>query len=175
MKLNKILIALGLAGAFAGTALAATPAEISKSVTKSITLTAQINDAIFVSKPDGSTWYGTEELEPEDHKQLKFSKTLPIRIFSKAPGINVKLAQPLKLSNGHLEMSNAQVILTHAAGDETLAYGTQKAITQVVKTDGGYDEIHNLEISVDSPKQSGTQTTNGSYSGNLVMVFEPIP
>ncbi|WP_302053192.1 hypothetical protein [Achromobacter pestifer] len=44
-----------------------------------------------------------------------------------------------------------------------------------MKTDGGYDEIHNLEISVDSPKQSGTQTVNGSYSGNLVMVFEPIP
>ncbi len=175
MKLNKILIAMGLAGAVAGMAHAATPAEISKSVTKSITLTAQINDAIFVSKPDGSTWYGTEELEPADYRQLTFSKTLPIRIFSKAPGINVKLSQPLKMSNGHLEMTNAQVILTHAAGDQVLAYDKPNKITQAVQGNGGYDEIHNLEISVDSPQQANGQTTNGSYSGNLVMVFEPAP
>ena len=175
MKLNKILIALGLAGAFAGAAHAATPAEIKKSVTKSITLTAQINDAIFVSKPDGSTWYGTEELEPEDYKQEKFSKTLPIRVFTKNPDFSVKLAQPLKLSNGHLEMTDAQVLLTHAAGDAKLELGDAKKITQVVKTDTGYDEIHNLEISVTSPKNAGNQNTNGSYSGNLVMVFEPAP
>lgn len=173
MKLNKILIVMGLAGAFAGTAHAATAAETS--VTKTITLTAQINDAIFVSKPDGSTWYGTEELEPEDHTQQKFSKTLPIRIWSKNPGVKVKLSQPLKLSNGHLEMTNAQVILTQATGDETLEYGQPKTITQVVATNGGFDEIHNLEIKVNSPKQVGAQTTNGSYSGNLVMVFEPAP
>ncbi|MBC9908008.1 MULTISPECIES: fimbrial assembly protein [Achromobacter] len=173
MKLNKILIALGLAGAFAGVAHAATPAE--KTVTKSITLTAQINDAIFVSKPDGSTWYGTEELEPADYRQLTFSKTLPIRIFSKTAGINVKLSQPLKMSNGHLEMTNAQVILTHAAGDQVLAYDKPNKITQVVQGNGGFDEIHNLEISVDSPQQTNGQPTNGSYSGNLVMLFEPAP
>lgn len=168
MQLNKILLALGLAGALVGMAHAAP-------VSKSITLTAQINDAIFVSKPDGSTWYGTEALEPADYTQRKFSKTLPIRVWTKTANFNVSLSQPLKMSNGHYEMTGATVNFTHAGGETALEHGKPQKITQVVAGLNGFDEIHNLEISVNSPTQAAGDNTNGSYNGELVMLFETTP
>lgn len=169
MKLNKILFAIGLAAMVAGTANAA-------SVNKKITLTAQINDAIYVSKPDGSSWYGTEELEANNHTQTAFSKTLPIRVWTKEPNFNVSLAQALKISSGVYEMPNAKVKITHGGGEGEVEFGKDLKITQTVQGNGGFDEIHNLNISVDAPTQvAGGPSTNGSYSGDLVMLFEPAP
>ncbi|KVN28527.1 fimbrial assembly protein [Burkholderia pyrrocinia] len=170
MKLSKLVLALGITGALFGVAHTAQAEPVSKK----ITLTAQINDAIFVSKPDGSTWYGTEELDAADYKQAKFSKTLPVRVWSKNGEFNISLAQPLKLSSGYYEMKNAKVQLTSQSGDHEVKFGSQEKITQVNKTTDGFDDIHNLKIDVESPTQVGTQTTNGSYSGDLVMVFEPV-
>ncbi|MDS1138919.1 CS1 type fimbrial major subunit [Pusillimonas sp. SM2304] len=172
MKFNKILIALGVAGALIGAAQAApTPAN---TVVKKITLTAQIHDAIFVSKPDGSTWYGTEELEADDYKQRKFSKTLPIRVWTKGTEFNISLAQPLMMSNGHKQMKNASVKLTHAGGEGDVVVGTALKVAQTqLGGDGGTDEIHHLKISVDAP-DAAAGTDNGSYSGDLVMLFEPV-
>lgn len=169
MKLNKILIALGLAGALVGMAHAAP-------VSKTITLTAQINDAIFVSKPDGSTWYGTEELEAKDYKQEEFTKTLPIRVWSKVPAFRVSLAKPLQLSSGPYQMTNASVAITHVAGEKVLAFGTPQDIPQISSRNGGYDEQHDLKISVKAPTKPApnSPSTNGSYSGDLVLLFEPI-
>jgi hypothetical protein len=168
MKFSKIVLALGVTGALFGVAQTVQ----ADSVSKKITLTAQINDGIFVSKPDGSTWYGTEELDAADYTQAKFSKTLPIRVWTKNADFNVSLASALKMSNGHYEMKNAKVKLTSQSGDRDITSGVQK-ITQTVAGNGGFDEIHNLKIDVDAPTQAGTVSTNGSYSGDLVMVFEP--
>ncbi|RDS99995.1 fimbrial assembly protein, partial [Burkholderia contaminans] len=79
MKLSKLVLAMGVTTALFGMAHTAQADTVSKKVT----LTAQINDGIFVSKPDGSTWYGTEELEANDYTQTKFSKTLPVRVYTK--------------------------------------------------------------------------------------------
>ncbi|KML17022.1 CS1 type fimbrial major subunit [Burkholderia sp. LK4] len=168
MKLSKLVLALGMTTALFGMAHTAQ----AESVSKKITLTAQINDGIFVSKPDGSTWYGTEELEATDYTQAKFSKTLPVRVWTKNADFNVSLASALKMSNGHYEMKNAKVQLTSQAGDHDITTGVQK-VTQTVAGNGGFDEIHSLKINVDAPTQAGTQSTNGSYSGDLIMVFEP--
>lgn len=174
MKLNKILIALGLAGAFAGVAHAAP-------VTKTITLTAQIHDAIFVSKPDGSTWYGTEELDAKDYKQMEFSKTLPIRIWTKiASGVNVQLARPLQMSNGLYQMTDAKVTMSNSNGlaPVEVKFGTEGKIAQTTKAaDGSYDDLHDLKIFVKAPIKAANSTasTNGSYSGDLVLLFEPVP
>ncbi|RQV74575.1 CS1 type fimbrial major subunit [Burkholderia anthina] len=175
MKLNKIALALGMGAALFGMAQTA-QAQTAKldSVSKKITLTAQINDAMFVSKPDGSTWYGTEELNATDYKQKQFTKTLPIRIWTKNPDFNVSLAQELKMSSGKYEMKNAQVTLSSNGGDKAVAFGSTQKITQVAKTLDGYDEVHNLKIDVEAPDMIGTNSTNGSYSGDLVMVFEPV-
>jgi len=170
MKLNKLVLALGVTTALFGIAHTAQ----ADTVSKKITLTAQINDAIFVSKPDGSTWYSTEELNATDYTQSKFSKTLPVRVWTKNPDFNISLAQPLKMSNGNYEMKNAKVTIGSAAGAADVKFGATQKVTQVVSGNGGFDEIHNLNINVDAPTMVGTNSTNGSYSGDLVMVFEPV-
>ncbi|EDT44004.1 CS1 type fimbrial major subunit [Burkholderia ambifaria] len=170
MKLNKIVLALGMSAALFGMAQTAQ----ADTVSKKITLTAQINDAIFVSKPDGSTWYGTEELNATDYTQKKFTKTLPVRVWTKSPDFNVSLAQPLKLASGKYEMKNAQVTLSSNGGDAAVQFGAVQKVTQVTAGNGGFDEVHNLTINVDAPDIIGTNSTNGSYSGDLVMVFEPV-
>ena len=165
MNFKVALIALGLSTAMVGMVQAA-----DNTVSKKITLTAQINDALFVSKPDGSTWYGTEELEAADYTQKKFAKTLPVRVWSTNDEFNVSLAQPLKLTNGNYEMTNAVVDL----GDQAVTYGATLSVTQTTAGVGGYDQVHNLAISVDAPTKVGSVSTNGSYSGDLVMIFEPV-
>ncbi|KVS39330.1 fimbrial assembly protein [Burkholderia ubonensis] len=170
MKISKLVLAMSITGALFGIAHTAQ----ADTTSKKITLTAQINDGIFVSKPDGSTWYGTEELEANDYTQTKFSKTLPVRVWTKNPDFNISLAQPLKLSSGHYEMKNAKVALTSQAGESEVKFGAVQKITQTTAGNGGYDEIHNLKINVESPTQVGAVSTNGSYSGDLVMLFEPV-
>jgi len=170
MNISKLVLALGASAALFCIAHTAQADPVSKK----ITLTAQINDGIFVSKPDGSTWYGTEELEATDYTQAQFAKTLPVRLWTKNPELNVSLAQPLTLTNGQYEMKNPTVTLSSQAGDAEIKFGAQQKITQVVAGNGGYDEIHDLKIKVDAPQQAGTVSTGGSYSGDLVMVFEPV-
>lgn len=184
MKISQLILALGIGSVLVGAVNAAAlpTSTISKKITltanntvsKKITLTANINDVIFVSKPDGSSWYATEELDADDYKQQKFTKTLPIRIFTSGADFNASLAQPLKMSNGSYEMVDAKVFLSSAQGDKELSYGTTQKITQVVSTSDGYDDVHDVNISVSAPPKNGALSTNGSYSGDLVMLFEPI-
>lgn len=173
MKLSNIALIMAAAFLTAGAANAETKSE--SSVSKKITLTAQINDGIFVSKPDGSTWYNTEALEPDDYKQTHFSKVLPIRIWTKNPDFNVSLAKPLKMSSGYYEMLNPKVVLNTAQGDLDVVEAAPVKVTQTVTADGGFDAVYNLKIDVDAPPTAadGKPSINGSYSGDLVMLFEP--
>ncbi|MBN3787642.1 fimbrial assembly protein [Burkholderia sp. Ac-20353] len=161
-----------MTGVLVGVAHAAPKTD--NQVSKKITLTAQINDGIFVSKPDGSTWYSTEELQAEDYTQKKFNANLPVRVWTKNADFNISLAQPLKMSSGKYEMQNVKVSLSSQAGDKDVTFGTAQKITQVTSGNGGFDEIHDLKIAVDAPAQVGEVSTNGSYSGDLVMLFEPV-
>ncbi|PCE30089.1 hypothetical protein [Burkholderia ubonensis] len=43
---------------------------------------------------------------------------------------------------------------------------------RVEQGDGGFNEIHNLKISGDAPARNGTALANGSYGGDLVLLFE---
>ncbi|WP_321852129.1 CS1 type fimbrial major subunit [Burkholderia diffusa] len=170
MKLKQLVLALGVTSALFGIVNTAH----ADTVSKKITLTARIDDGIFVSKPDGSTWYSTEELQADDYTQTKFSKTLPVRVWSKNADFNISLAQPLKLSNGKYEMKNAAVTMSSNSGDAAVTFGTAQKITQTVAGNGGFDEIHDIKINVEAPTKVGTVSTSGSYSGDLVMVFEPL-
>ncbi len=171
MKIRKLVLALGASSALAGIAHAGQVST--EAVVKKITLTAHIGDSIFVSKPDGSTWYGTVELDADDYTQQTFNKTLPIRVWTKNPDFTVTLAHPLKLSNGSYEMANAQVVLTSAGGTSVVAPGATSKITQVKQAEGGFDEVHDLKIRVAAPARTGAASTNGSYGGDLVLLFEP--
>lgn len=174
MKLSNLALVMTAVLMAAGAANAATTPK--NTVSKKITLTAQINDAIFVSKPDGSTWYSTEELDADDYKQKHFSKVLPIRVWTKGTDFNISLAQPLKMSSGYYEMKNPTVTLSTPQGDLDVAFGTAQKVTQIVQTDDGYDAVYNLNVAVDAPEKADGDTaasTGGSYSGDLVMLFEP--
>lgn len=173
MKLTNIALIMAAAFLTVGAANAATKPD--NSVSKKITLTARINDGVFVSKPDGSTWYSTEELDADDYKQKHFSKVLPIRVWTKNPDFNVSLAQPLKMSSGNYEMLNPKVVLNTAQGDLDVVEAAPVKVTQTVATDDGFDAVYNLKIDVDAPPAAavGKPSTNGSYSGDLVLFFEP--
>ncbi|WP_175884051.1 CS1 type fimbrial major subunit [Burkholderia sp. BCC0044] len=172
MNLSKLVLALGASAALFGMAANTAHAD---SVSKKVTLTAQINDGIFVSKPDGSTWYSTEELQATDYTQTKFEKTLPVRVWTKGADFNISLAQPLQMTSGTYQMKNAKVMLSSAAGDKEVKFGAVQKITQTATGNSGFDEVHNLKINVDAPTMAaGGASTNGSYSGDLVMLFEPV-
>ena len=169
MKIKNIALAMAIAFSFAGLVHAANDATVSKK----IILTAQINDSIFVSKPDGSSWYETEELKATDYKQAHFSKVLPIRVWSKNADFNISLAQQLKMSNGNYEMLNPAVTLVTPQGNKPVKFGTSTKVTQVVAGTDGFDSVYDLKIDVDAPVKT-TASTNGSYSGELVMLFEAV-
>ncbi|CAM4094429.1 CS1 type fimbrial major subunit [Serratia silvae] len=170
MKFNKLTLMLGMS-LFIGSGVA--NAAPSNQIPKTIHLTAQINDSLFVSKPDGSSWYDVEEIKPVDYKQQKFAKTLPIRIWSKNESFKVTLAQPLKMSNGNYEMPNAKVTIDTSAGAKELATGTALEVKQTTKSGTEYDQVYNLNIAMDAPTAVDSRSTNGNYSGDLVMLFEP--
>ncbi|WP_322066307.1 CS1 type fimbrial major subunit [Burkholderia ubonensis] len=172
MKIGKLILTLCVSGVLAGIAHADQPST--QAVVKKIRLTAHIGDSIFVSRPDGSAWYDVVELIANDSTQKTFSKTLPIRVWTKTPDFIVTLARPLRLANGDAEMTNARVTLTAADGTSVVAPDTVRKVTQVRPgDDGGFDEIHNLKISANAPARNGAARANGSYSGDLVLLFEP--
>ncbi|OKP21417.1 CS1 type fimbrial major subunit [Serratia fonticola] len=171
MKFNQYALILGMGMFSCASAVHAAP---SNQVPKTIHLTAQISDSLFVSKPDGSSWYDVEEIKPVDYKQQQFTKTLPIRVWSKNESFKVTLAQPLKMSNGNYEMPNAKVTLDTGAGAKALTTGTASEIKQVTKSGTEYDQVYNLNITLDAPAVVNGLSTNGSYSGDLVMLFEPV-
>jgi hypothetical protein len=163
--MKKIILATLLAGAFVSVANAA------DTVSKKITLTAQISDSLFVSKADGSTWYTAEELDAKDYTQKSFTKTLPVRVWSKADSFNVRLAQPLTMTNAGMAMVNTKASWAQASGTTDLTTATNLNVKQVTAGPAGtdFDGVYDLTITADAP----ANPANGAYSGDLVMLFEP--
>lgn len=165
MNLSKIILVLCLGSTLVSMAHA-------DPISKKIMLTAQINDAIFVSKPDGSTWYSTEELYADNYKQTHFSRTLPVRVYSTKADFNVSLAQPLQMISGKLMLQNPSVVF----GASDFTHASQKITQTTPGADAGtFDQTYDLKIGVDGPTVAAGESRNGSYSGELVMLFEPAP
>lgn len=94
--MKKILLSV-----VAAAILSSTMANAAPGINKKISIVATINDAIFVSKPDGSTWYDTEELFASDRYQTTFaSNDLPVRIYSTTDKVDVTMVQPLTVVRG---------------------------------------------------------------------------
>jgi hypothetical protein len=145
-------------------------AHAADGVKKEITIVANINDAIFVSKPDGSTWYDKEELFAKDYTQTQFaSNDLPVRVYTTDTEVNVSLVQPLTVSR--FDGAQLSGVAVSFAG-KPLTVGAQTNVIQTTTAPGGYDNTYTLKITADAPTNA-TGTTNGSYQGDLVMMFEP--
>ncbi|NHV27018.1 hypothetical protein [Burkholderia sp. D-99] len=173
MKIGTRLAALVAWGALAGIAHAG-PAS-PQAVVKTITLTAHIGDSLFVSMPDNSA-YGVVELTATDGSQQALAATLPIRVRTTNPDINVTLLQPLRLSNGRDDLVNAKVVLTGSAGDAEIAADAARVLTLGKRgRDGfdGYDETRQVKISAHAPAASEAVPAHGSYHGDMVLIFEP--
>lgn len=148
-------------------------AQAADGVKKDITIVANINDAIFVSKPDGSTWYDKEELFAKDYTQTQFaSNDLPVRVYTTATDFSVSLVQPLTVARADgAELKN---VVINFAG-KPVVQGTPVDITQTTAMNGGYDNTYTLKINAEAPTIAAPGTTNGQYQGDLVMLFEPKP
>ncbi|WP_411705963.1 CS1 type fimbrial major subunit [Edaphovirga cremea] len=165
--MKKILLSV-VAAAILSTGMA----HAADGVEKKINLVATINDAIYVSKPDGKSWYTTEELYAKDYTQTEFaSNVLPVRIFSKAEKVAVSLVQAVVIhkDNG----AEFQNVVVNFAGAELPEPGNVTTITQTTSLNGGFDNIYDLQILADAPGASTVESNNGQYQGELVMLFEP--
>jgi hypothetical protein len=169
--MKKILLSV-VAAAILSTGMA----HAADGVEKKINLVATINDAIYVSKPDGKSWYTTEELYAKDYTQTEFaSNILPVRIFSKVADVNVSLVQAVVIhkDNG----AQFENVVVNFAGAELPATGSN-TVTQTTVANGGFDNIYNLQILANAPTMAVSDpadTNNGQYQGDLVMLFEPKP
>ena len=163
--MKKILLSV-VAAAILSTGMA----HAATGVKKEITIVANINDAIFVSKPDGSTWYDKEELFAKDYTQTEFaSNDLPVRVYTTDNEVNVSLVQPLTVTRADgAQLSNIAV----SFAGQAVAVGAQTKVTQTTVAPGGYDNTYTLKINAKAPTNA-TGSTNGSYQGDLVMMFEP--
>jgi hypothetical protein len=167
--MKKILLSV-VAAAILSTGMA----HAADGVEKKINLVATINDAIYVSKPDGKSWYTTEELYAKDYTQTEFaSNVLPVRIFSKAEEINVSLVQAVVIHKD--DGAQFQNVVVNFAGEALPEPGNVNTITQTTALNGGFDNIYDLQILADAPAASTIESNNGQYQGDLVMLFEPKP
>ncbi|MFC0227484.1 CS1 type fimbrial major subunit [Serratia aquatilis] len=150
--------------------LSAGMAHAATGVEKEITIVANINDAIFVSKPDGSTWYDKEELFAKDYTQTEFaSNDLPVRVYTTDNEVNVSLVQPLTINRA--DGAQLSDVVVNFAG-KAVVQGTALKVMQTTTAPGGYDNTYTLKINAKAPTNA-TGSTNGAYQGDLVMLFEP--
>ncbi|WP_199063797.1 hypothetical protein [Serratia sp. ASV30] len=55
-----------------------------------------------------------------------------------------------------------------------MATGASTEIKQTEKSGSEYDQVYNLNINLDAPVEANGLSTGGNYSGDLVMLFEPV-
>ncbi|WP_269503227.1 hypothetical protein [Burkholderia sp. IMCC1007] len=166
MKIHKHLAALAACGALTGLAHAGPTSP--QAVVKKITLTAHIGDSLFASKPDDSALNDVVELSATDRAPQIVGATLPIRVRTTGPDINVVLLQP---------MADTKIVLTDRAGSVDMVPGAGRAVRLMKRShDGfdGYDETRDLTISAPAPAVHGTAAPSGGrYPARVVLVFEP--
>lgn len=171
MRINKPLLTI-VGGLFFFSGMICAQ-EIHPSVTKTIKITANISDSIFVSRPDGGGWYDTVSLAATDGTQKSFAADIPVQVWTSTPGVNVSLVHPLDLTrtDAAYKMEQVNVKFGDGAGAGKDLSASQTFV-QKVKVGNGYQSVYHLQIKANSPTTADRATTQGLYTGDLIMLFE---
>ncbi|WP_063552479.1 hypothetical protein [Burkholderia territorii] len=172
MKIGKCIIAAAVCIAFTGIVHAGPTSP--QAVVKTIRLSARIDDSLFVSKPDTAAGFDVIELKPTGGARQTFGATVPVRIYTTNPDVHVALLQPLTLSNGRYDMTDTKVVLANDAGHAEIVGDGARTLTLAKPGVNGYDETRSLTVSASAPAAHGAVEVNGSYRGDLVLMFEPV-
>ncbi|WP_081893243.1 MULTISPECIES: CS1 type fimbrial major subunit [unclassified Serratia (in: enterobacteria)] len=145
-------------------------------VTKTIKITVNISDSIFVSRPDGGGWYNTVNLAATDGTQKSFAADLPVQVWTSTPGVNVTLVHPLDLTRTDaaykMEKVNVKFGDGGNSGKDLNAGNVSQTFAQNMKVGNGYQSVYHLQIKANSPTTADRAATQGYYTGDLVMLFE---
>lgn len=173
MRFDRCLAVIALCSTLTAVAHAGPVAP--QAVVKRVKLVAHIGDSLFVTKPD-QTAYGLVELTATGSSAQVLTATVPIRLRTTDPEVNVTLLQPLRLSNGRDDLANVKVVLKSNSDDVEIAANVGRALTigKLARDDfSGFDEVRQVKISAKAPEASGASPVYGSYRGNMVLIFEP--
>lgn len=153
--------------------------ETHPGVVKTIKITANISDSIFVSRPDGGGWYSTVSLAATDGTQKSFAADIPVQVWTTTPGVSVSLVHPLDLTRTDaaykMEQVNVKFGDGSGAGKDLGAGDASQTFVQKVKMGNGYQSVYHLQIKANSPTTADRAITQGDYTGDLVMLFEIPP
>ncbi|AHG22748.1 hypothetical protein Z042_10655 [Chania multitudinisentens RB-25] len=148
-------------------------------VVKTIRITANISDSIFVSRPEGGEWYDTVGLVATDGRQRSFTANIPIQVWTTTQGVNVSLVHPLDITrtDAVYKMEKVGVRFGDAgsAGKELGVGHATQTFTQKLKVGNGYQSVYQVQIKADAPAARNDVSTQGYYTGDLVMLFEIPP
>jgi hypothetical protein len=148
-------------------------------VTKTIKIIANISDSIFVSRPDGGGWYDTVSLLATDGTQKSFAADIPVQVWTSTPGVSVSLVHPLDLIRTDaaykMERVNVKFGDGGSTGKDLSASSVSQTFVQKTKIGNGYQSVYYLQIKANSPTNADRATTQGLYTGDLVMLFEIPP
>lgn len=177
MHINKPLLAIvGGLFLFSGMSYAQ---ETPSGVMKTIKITANISDSIFVSRPGGSGWYNTVSLAATDGTQKSFAADIPLQVWTSTPGVDVSLVHPLDLTRTDAAYKMEQVKVKFgdgsSAGKDLGVDHASQTFVQKIKVGNGYQGVYHLQINANSPTTADRTATQGYYTGDLVMLFEIPP
>lgn len=173
MRFDQCLAVIGLCSALSAVAHADPAAP--QAVVKRIKLVAHIGDSLFVTKLDHAP-YDVVELTATGNSGQMMTATVPIHLRTTDPDVNVTLLQPLRLSNGRDDLTNAKVMLKGKSGDVEIVANTARVIAMGKPASDdfvGFDEVHQVKISAKAPAASEPSPVSRSYRGDVVLIFEP--
>jgi len=164
MKMNKILLALGLTVAAATSVYAAPPAGAGINVEKDIAVSAVIGQSIDMLNADGTPMPTSAALQWNGTSFSTFTNPVIIRTANRAVGAVVTLLNTPALTNGS---STPIPMAVKLGGNALTTTATTFAAATLFGTGTGAGDSQTLSFTIGAPVP-GTPST-GTYTGQVQM------
>jgi len=164
MKMNKLLLALGLTVATVTSAYAAGPATAGISVEKDIAVSTSIGQSIDMLNADGTTMPTSAALQWNGTSFSTFSNPVIIRTSNRAVSAVVTLLSTAQLTDGS---STPIALAVKLAGNALTTAATTFSAATLFGTATGAGDSQTLPFTISVPTP-GTPTT-GTYTGQVQM------